>query len=560
MAGETDEDLFAVFGGDEDDDEDEVVDNEATRISRALVDLANRAAVSAKKDSQPLETSDPGRHESLPFIEQAQVKNSTKPSATPVSSGTPLISLWPEHSPLYMGPITIVASLPAFGGGRACIAQSDLGPGTLVLVEEPLVSWNPSIIEGFEKNDEQERGYPSFPLLPSLSYILQLPNAESISHIMEDFHPTKLAVNESEHDINSGDSVEQIGGMMEHIEAQCADDPLFQACLESCCAFSNRDGSPMTQTDLIRILVALRYNALQSGVFLFSAMLNHSDSPNCVKFQPTNERPYSEVRTTRSVPAGDVLTISYLPNIVSHASRRRYLWEQHRFDIGADMPKWLREMELIGKQLPPSDPHISSSKVATTTTRRIEKAVSDLEQLLQDLSAAISPNPGQAVEQQTKVLEQAALELCASAEHQLQNEKHLLLIPCRRLHIDSCYLVLQFSSLSSNNRTDCLTFLQRIQLLGRLVDSVQKLLPLQEQFLGTDHFDLARTHQDFFQAVEELLAKSPKHLIGLTGVAMSVSAWSKLELQSRNEYNRIRALYPYDADKFIQVTKERQNE
>lgn len=92
-------------------------------------------------------------------------------------------------------------------------------------------------------------------------------------------------------------------------------------------------------------MLTLRYNGFDSGLYLrFDfAMFNHDEDPNCVKFRPTpemestsSERYYSEAQTTRTVKKGEALTLHYLenPREVSHATRRKILWDQHRFDIG----------------------------------------------------------------------------------------------------------------------------------------------------------------------------------------------------------------------------------
>ena len=275
---EEDHDLFAVFG--DDDDEGEVMDNEASRIAKSLVDLANQKV---RKTS-------------------ANTGNTNKASnrdSNLLSDRRIIEDLWLDHPPLYMGPIKVVSSLTEFGGGRAFVAQRDLEPGTLVLLEEPLVTW-----DSIDFVDDMTED--SFPLLVCLGYILQLPNAEVILHAMEEFHPTKLALDNTEEK-----ETEQITGMMNLLKVKYAETDEWGECLQRGTRLRNRDGSTLQPQDLLRNLAALRYNALQSGLFLFSAMLNHEDSPNCVKFKPSEEVSYSEVRTTKSVLAGEVLTISW---------------------------------------------------------------------------------------------------------------------------------------------------------------------------------------------------------------------------------------------------------
>jgi hypothetical protein len=108
---------------------------------------------------------------------------------------------------------------------------------------------------------------------------------------------------------------------------------------------SCHDGSELTARDIVRLLLALRYDGLESGIYHHVDMLNHDCHPNFVKFRPTVG--YSQVRMTRPVVTGESLTISYLSRIVSHATRRKHLWDQHWFDIGvSSLGEW-RFMEVI---------------------------------------------------------------------------------------------------------------------------------------------------------------------------------------------------------------------
>jgi SET domain len=306
-------------------------------------------------------------------------------------------------------------------------------------------------------------------------------------------------------------------------------------------------------------LLAIRYNGLETGIYLYSALLNHSDQPNCVKFLPDDTNNLnsghcvSEVRTTRTVQQGEALTISYVPRILSHVSRRKHLWEQHRFDIGPDIVqgnnthrddngdnrrKDLRRMELIGNQFPRSALHKWDED---SITHRIERTIVELESIYHE--ASLPRSDAHARSEQAKALEQASLELCLEAEAQLQNKNHILLLPCCRLHVDSCDLVQRDASLSH---------VDRLILLGRMVVSAKRLLGLQTMLLGPDHFDIARTELDLAQAVEELLVRSPKHLIALKLEGLQTeSAWATLEYRSKKNHDRIKALYPRDAHEYV---------
>ncbi|KAL7579220.1 hypothetical protein ACA910_011382 [Epithemia clementina (nom. ined.)] len=94
-------------------------------------------------------------------------------------------------------------------------------------------------------------------------------------------------------------------------------------------------------------------------------MLYHDSVPSCVKFNALQESLssttsllfLSKIRAICTIEAVEPLTIYYLPKLLSHSSRRLQLWDHHHFDIGVSFAghPWLREMELIGNRLPPSN-------------------------------------------------------------------------------------------------------------------------------------------------------------------------------------------------------------
>jgi hypothetical protein len=96
------------------------------------------------------------------------------------------------------------------------------------------------------------------------------------------------------------------------------------------CGIINPDGSSLTTMEINRLLLTLRYNGFESGLYLHFSMFNHDEDPNWKKYRPEEESeqkvPYnfSEARATRFVKKGEALTL-------------HYLWDQHRFDIGTKM-------------------------------------------------------------------------------------------------------------------------------------------------------------------------------------------------------------------------------
>jgi hypothetical protein len=495
--------------------------NSTNWASQQLMEEANRRMV-----QQPIRKNQRDKTNDEEIAESAIVDVS---SLSPISLFEP---------PLYLSEkILLVADLPV-GGGRGYIAKEFIPPGTLVMVEEPMITY-----------PEAQLGKALS--LVSVEHIVSHPKAQDMLHDLEYLYPTKQQVDHVEQDDNFKI---QVTDMMEELsQQQHQEDELLPKLVQLAQErhLTNRDTSLLTARDMIRLLLVLRYNGLETGVYKHVAMLNHSDCPNCVKFLPNDSSSsYSEVRTTRPVPVGKTLTISYLPRIVSHASRRWHLWEQHRFDIGADIVgnAKRKSMEAIGNHLPLSSLEPYHKSRTDSITSRIETATQELEEQYHEAAAAaIFADDGsttnvadQVIWDTVKALELAASELYTEAKHQLRNDNHVLLIPCLRLHLDLCDLVQRAG----------LTVGQRIQLLLRLVVSARHLVALQEAFYGKDHFELARTHLELAQALEEVLSRSPKDLLQLDSMT-SFAACSSLECSSRKEYERISSLYPKDAKSYI---------
>jgi hypothetical protein len=198
-------------------------------------------------------------------------------------------------------------------------------------------------------------------------------------------------------------------------------------------------------------------------------------------------------------------------------------------------------MELIGTNFPPSTLNRWDENAVTI---RIETATSQLEDHYQETAHAIKgAAPGDPVWDEVKALEVTSHELCIESVNQLRNDRHVLLIPCLRLHLDVCDLVQQDSSLTSP---------QHVLSLCRLVESALRLRDLQIAHHGPDHFDLAQTNLELAQALEELLSRAPKQLqkLGIPGMG-TFAKCASAESATRAEYHRIRALYPHDADDYI---------
>jgi hypothetical protein len=591
--GEDDDDPFGMFG---DDDEGSADEPAAPIPSRGLMnpngrqgDQSHVCTTAASHPANLASTADASGAESFAAVAVAAAADEYDSSKAPGRSDDhhPPVSL-PWQGPWYLCSDVRLASLESVGGGRGYVAHlaattngALLPAGTLVMLEEPMLEWPRQQIG-------RELG------LVSVRHVVDHVDATRL-HELEHLHPTKAAVDSTREDDNDktknvigdgdgGEFEEQVVRMMRFLRERHSDDLQLHDIVRVAKnrGLVNSDGTPLDTADSLRLLLALRYNGLQSGIYLHVAMLNHSDQPNCVKFMPESGRGQlcSEVRTTRPVRHGEALTIRYLPSIRSHATRRHDLWEQHRFDMGEKVPTDLHEMELVHGEIPPSSRDRPENNAERVTTQ-VEAATDELQQLYQDMresfpSASMQlPTPlnisddaetqdgainneALAVIEQIRMLESASDELVSSAGERLGNGRHMLLVPCLELHLDCASLVLQHdATLKAAHRT---------QLLGRTVRTAMRLVELQTALHGRDHYDLARSHLDLANSIEELLSRSPKTLFALgqgdgadgefpanstRPPLTTVAAWSAREHQARKEHHRIKDLYPRDVDKYM---------
>lgn len=552
------DDPFGMFGDEEEESQITEADQSGRFYSEALVATANNrkqqgqvqhsSSTAVVTDQAGVAVKQVDRMSTGSRGTARQEEDSgagNRPLAT--MDGSPEVHL-PWRKSRYLDPDVRLASLTLYGGGRGYVASNNLLPGTLVMMEEPMLLW-----------PEEQLGRELS--LVSVHHVISSVTIEEL-HELEHLHPTKIEVDRIDQvGEDSGDVSynQQVRGMLHLLRDRHQANPLLTECLKASTrrALVNSDCSPFTEKDCLRLFLALRYNGLQSGIYLHVAMLNHSDQPNCVKFLPSSgsHGEYSEVRTTRPVRAGDALTINYLPTLLSHATRRHKLWEQHRFDIGVHLPPTLRPMELLNGKLPASPLHHA---MVDSVTCQVEKSTEELRQMFQEL-ASLPPSmlnqhdlladEEDGLVAQLHALELASLELVQGTQEQLQSDCHILLIPCLELHLDCADRVL---------RTDLsLSPAQRLRLCGRMVSTALHLVHLQEQFHGADHFDLARTNLDLAQAIEQLLSKSPAVLTTLQvkgewgQTLTSTAAWATREYRARKEYLRIKALYPEDATHYL---------
>ena len=188
--------------------------------------------------------------------------------------GSGSVSIWPDSPPVYTGPIRLVAD-GGVGGGRGFVAERDVHPGELLLLEEPRLDW----AEGHE------------PLL-MLRAVLQCTGAAQLLCAMSQLHPTALthALRET-WEATHADAVTQLLPRLRALKGELSEHA--------------------ARTELLRLCLALQFNGFSAGLFLHQAIFNHARAAdaNCDKagLRDGAGRVVSGVRATRAIRAGATL-------------------------------------------------------------------------------------------------------------------------------------------------------------------------------------------------------------------------------------------------------------
>ncbi|KAL3817709.1 hypothetical protein ACHAXA_011545 [Cyclostephanos tholiformis] len=635
-----DDSLFIVDGHDNNNDEE----NDDRDRARRLVECYNAAAAAAAAAAAE-------RHRSTKRIDLAPKDAASSSSSSSSSSLTSFHSSfedqtertshlpWPQNPPLYLGPMKLSYNLEEAGGGRGYVASRDLPPGTLILVEEPLV-------EGWSERQLGRRLG-----MESIKHIMERKDANVIVRCMEELHPTRARVNDvlrrrrrriRDENIDNGEHMgssskkrglattyddnldeAQIANMISIMERD-ANHVKMATLLVSYAterSVTNSDGSSIDMDDLGRMLLALRYNGFDSGLYLHFSMFNHAEGEwreekrvgmrrrrrrrrrgrrregdaydvgdgTIASQQRQTRRNYSEARTTRYVHMGEALTLHYVenPREVSHATRRRMLWDQHRFDIGDEHDyrrlldinatktghlyndnergRRIFESELVRGKFPASiregkdpdnddasrrDHHDNGGGFFTPTTQSIERSLDELENSLVELQGSLggqsSNDAGGTHFDRVAALEFTIGELIAALKSAFGNDKHILLSRCYRLHLDVVEVLLKYCA---SELTRGLSF----KLVARSLPSAASLLESRRLRLGNDHTDLARTYHDLAMGIRVLLSNAPRMLLSLRLEGMStLDDCSRMEHRCRSERDRIDRLYPRDVNDILE--------
>lgn len=264
-------DAFACFGSDDDDsDVESGAFQDSVSDSKRSVNLLDRGRQLADRYNAKITENNHNIASPTPSDKLHSAAGSFKSSFEDQQMRASSLP-WPSRPPLYLGQMNICKTLGK-GGGRGYVAAEDLPPGTCVLIEEP-------VVRGWSDNQIGKKLG-----LESIQFLLQKQNAQEIVECIEELHPRKKhvdAVLQKESEATEPLDRVQIMNMMVEMNACGSHEQRVKALVAYAKenGIRNADGSNIENEDINRILLTLRYNGFDSGLYLHFSMFNHSEYP-----------------------------------------------------------------------------------------------------------------------------------------------------------------------------------------------------------------------------------------------------------------------------------------
>lgn len=267
-------------------------------------------------------------------------------------------------------------------------ATADISAGTLLMREKPLVTVPSERLEGESLHAALARALLTSPEMERLIQDMEVVYPQRLSDVED---PILTAVRQ-QHAVD----VERI--------AQCI---ARQASGESASTSQSAQGSvSVSEDEILRVLLCMRFNAFYSGFYVSMSMLNHSCLPNALKLAV----PWgSDVVAVEDMKAGEEVFMSYLkPEQQSHARRCKLLQEQHFFEPGpSPLPPAMEALEVVVGSMQQGPQHAGTAADGGASPCG---APPDQQQ---GQGAACSPEQLEQLEEELDALEASTQEACA---------------------------------------------------------------------------------------------------------------------------------------------------
>ena len=420
------------------------------------------------------------------------------PDATSFHAHRDALAVWPDFPPQALGALALASSLDEVGGGRGFIAARDVVPGQVLIVEAPVLPWSSS-----------ERGP-----VPLLSALLRSPKRDILLQAVSRLHPESLCCV----------PLAELS-RLEKEHASAIDEllPLWEAVLTDSNGERRSSGSTAREA-LLRLCLAVRWNAFEGGLFLHQAIFNHAPArlANCDKVTTlvatpgdegdasAGQRLLSIVRATRHVPTGRELLISYYsPPELSADAAAEHL---SQFDFVEHCPH---------------DPLLDAPPVCCGADGRVAPTAVQLENaaVRRVRQAAHGPSLTRVVLECREILDEIAA-------------------ACGTRHLAVAHLRREVSAILRRQLEAAVvdaTALPDATLL--LLESAMELWSTQRTLLGPLHPECAQTLHDVASALGSLLCHAPQALFRAFPCWSTPALASHGERRARELHEQIAALY-----------------
>jgi SET domain len=355
--------------------------------------------------------------------------------------------------------LSAVVEMIGVGGCRGLVALVRIPPGVLLLAETPSVVWNNSNLEDGD-----------------LEKTLEICLSNKLAHqTTKSLHPTVLLNSETDEILRAQNllGLEKINEIAE--------------------------GVSVTADEVLRVLLVLQHNGFGSGLYGVLTMLNHSCSPNCIKFSPsTGSSGASEIWTIDEVQKGDELTICYCePLEMTKESMQEYLDAHHKFTCKC--PSCVQAVTFMNSL--PEEKQLACRKVNLQESK-LQEIIIGMEQELLFLKNLDDLDVG--FDNVAKLMK-ATTDL-SSVENDENKDDNFSVNPRQlsrlcKLAANAAVLFLEYADKTAGSGRQPKGILIKSAAFSFLRNSLS-LLSHQMKYLGDHHPDIASSHMDIAEALD----------------------------------------------------------
>lgn len=367
--------------------------------------------------------------------------------------------------------LTAVVGMAHVGGSRGLIAMKKIPPGVLILAEIPTITWESRILS--EEDD----------LISTVEACISTSAAHAVTKTL---HPTFL------NSCNEGE-IRRAEEFVGHKRVQ---------------EIAVKVG--VTTDEVLRVLLALQHNGFGSGLYGVLTMLNHSCTPNCIKFSPSaGSSGASEIWTISQVDRGEELTICYCePLEMNRASMQEYLEAHHNFQCKCPAC----EESIVVRNNLKHEEELSFQRICSQESN-LEEIITSMEQELLFLRNLNDIDMG--FENVVKLMKASTDLSSIEGEESSEDNSSMnprLLARLSKLAANAAVLFLEYADQCTEQNRRPKEILIKSASFSFLRNSLL-LLSNQMKYIGRYHPDVASSHLDIAEALACCIKHFPDDLL-----------------------------------------------